>query len=422
MKFIISIALCAALFFTESASAESTVKERDFPYGKRFELVSSQLGTSEKFDVYLPPNYHLDSTNVTYPLVLTLDGWTLSQSVSGVVGHLTNTAAFPKSVVVSLHTDIWPYLPNAYVHSTDNWPADEKDGFARAFKRNGENASEKFWRFLQEELLPHLESTYRINDFRTLIGMSPTAIMALHTMLQKADMFDAYVLLASTDVLGLGYNPQRDFVDEITHKVKRGQLDGKYLYVASAEFEARRENAHYKNVEKLNQNLKEYAQNFTLQAEHIDGYGHYPVAIPALLNAFDLIFPRAQFQKYVEYLNQGGNVIENLSQHYNDLSEQYGFTLHPQTAIQRNPNSLRAIGYRLMRIGELKQAKLAFEKWVTLSVKDPSAHFWLARVESQLENKKQAIESMNKALALAKQYTPDSVSAYKNALERLKGQ
>ena len=387
------------------------------PYGQRIEMSSTFLPKKQLVDVYLPKDFELDSSHVEYPVIVTLDGWTLSQAVSGVSGHLMNTAALPKSIVVALHTNVWSMLPPLYVHSTDNWIADDKDGFVSAFKNNQSNAANAFWSFLENELFPLLEKNYRASDFRTLIGMSPTSILSLHTMLNKPDLFDAYVLIAATDVLGLGYDEQADFIDEIISASDAGKLEGKYLYVASAEFEARREPRHYQNVQKLIEGLAATKTKPTFEIEHIDHFGHYPVAIPALLNAFDLIFPRSEFQKYQQFLQAGGDVVNAIESHYHSMSKKYDSTIHLQTDLQRNPNSLRSLGYRLLRNGDHEQAEKAFRKWAEISDKNPSAFYWLARTSASIGDYEIAIKHLEKALSLSNKYTPETTSSLQATLE-----
>ncbi len=420
--FYLVMLFCAGVF---GSSASSSTKEVvglssvALPYGKRITLPSRFLQAPQLVDVYLPEGFEYDSDHIRYPVIVTLDGWTLSQAVSGVAGHLMNTAALPKSIVVALHTDALPLLPNAYVHSTDNWQADPKDGYVRAFKHNPADAAAGFWRFLEQELFPHLQQHYRANQFRTLVGLSPSAILSLHTLLQKPELFDAYVLIAAIDVLGLGYNEKHDFMDEIIAAAASGKLNNKYFYIASAEFEARRNPKHYQHVDKLSSGLEEYRQKLTYHIEQIDHFDHYPVALPALTNAFNLVFPRDSFQNYRDFLGDG-DAIGNLQKYYETLSEHYGFELNIQTNLRRNPNSLRSIGSRLLRQGQYQQAEKAFQLWRELADKSPYAHYWLANLYNTVGRQQQAVELQTRALALARKFQLDNIAQFEQVLTRFK--
>ena len=92
-------------------SVNISTTSQALPYGNQITIASKALQVDHRIDVYLPQNYD-KHTSIDYPVIYTLDGWTLSQSVSGVVSHMGNTAAMPKAIVVALHTpNVWRYLP-----------------------------------------------------------------------------------------------------------------------------------------------------------------------------------------------------------------------------------------------------------------------------------------------------------------------
>jgi len=392
------------------------------PFGERIKLSSKFLNQDETFDVYLPKGFQQDSDTTQYPLIITMDGWALSQTVSGISSHLMNTAALPNSVVVALHTDVWSMLPRAYVHSTDNWPASPPSKLANAFKNNAPNAAEPFWQFLEKELIPFVEENYRTNRFRTFVGMSPTAYMGLHTMLKGPDLFNAYILIAAIDVIGLGYTEEKDFSDEIVQAAKKGSLNNKFLYVASAEFESRREPRHYDNAQKLAQGLSQYTDRLSFKVENIDHFGHYPVAIPAFTNALNMIFPRRDFQKFQEFDKTPGEVMPKIIEHYKGLSERYGVKINVQTDITRNPNSLRSIGYKLFKRKEYTQAEKVFRAWVNLSDKNPNGYFWLSRALASKGELQQAIINIEQAIKLSSHNTPNNIDYFQKALKQFKAQ
>jgi len=400
------IGFLCLLFLGQEAQAskekviKNTIDSVSVPYGKRLKIQSKFLANEQLVDIYLPNDYESDSDFIDYPVVVTLDGWTLSQAVSGVTGHLMNTAALPKSIIVALHTDVWPLLPNAYVHSTDNWIPDPTNGYLTMFKKSKQNSAEDFWQFLRLELFPLIKQKYRAGNFRSLIGMSPSAILALHTMLQQPELFDAYILIAATDVLGLGYTYKKDFVEEILLATKKGKLNNKFLYVASADLEAISEPVDFKNVNKLKSGLAKFDNELTFKVEYIKNFGHYSMALPAMLSAFDMIFPRSAFQTFQHTLKQGGDVVGEIKRHYSELSNKYGIKLFPQTGLQRNDNTLRSLGYRLMQQKSFEQAQKAFEHWVELADKDPNAYYWLARLHAAKKEYALAIKYQESAIKL----------------------
>ncbi|GAB4229468.1 MAG: hypothetical protein Tsb0034_01060 [Ekhidna sp.] len=55
-------------------------------------------------------------------------------------------------------------------------------------------AVDRFIRFLDNELLPHIDSTYRTSDERLLYGHSSAGLLGLYAMTQKNDFFDGYIM------------------------------------------------------------------------------------------------------------------------------------------------------------------------------------------------------------------------------------
>ncbi|MEP1446625.1 MAG: hypothetical protein ABJK37_11000 [Paraglaciecola sp.] len=236
------------------------------------------------------------------------------------------------------------------------------------------------------------------------------------------NLFSAYVLIAATDILGLGYTEQTTFVDEIALAAANGSLNDKFLYVASAEFEARREPKHYENARKLVQGLAAYKDRLTFKVEHIDNFGHYPVAIPAFTNALNLIFPRNQFQKFQEFDHTSGLVLPKVVEHYKTLSESYGVTINVPTDITRNPNSLRSLGYKLFKRQEYAQAREVFNLWISVSDKHPNAYFWLSRVLAAEGKLTKAIINLQKAIKLSSNDTPNNIDYFQTVMEQYKEQ
>lgn len=404
------------LLISRFAIGNVQVQSEPLPFGKRIVFSSTFLKSDEVIDIYLPNGFELDSTTTRYPVIVTMDGWTLSQSISGITAHLSNTAALPKSIVVSLNTDVWPLLPRSYVHSTDNWPYDETTGLVYAFQNNDANAAQPFWRFLRDELMPYLETHYRANQFRTFVGMSPTAYMGIHTMLNQPDLFDAYILMASTDLLGLGYTKQESLVDKVLATAKLGTLNNKYIYIASAAFEARREPRHLANAERLSKGLSAFATQITYNIEHIEHFGHYPVVIPAFTNAMNLVFPRQEHQQFKGMNLTDGQALTKIKAHYANLSRRYGVTISIPTNIKRNPNSLRSLGNRLMRLKDYEQAEAAFSLWSKIADKDPDAYYWLSQVASKKGERERALSHIKHAIELSKSGPLSARAQYEQAL------
>ena len=156
-------------------------------------LWSATLSEQRAYLVYTPPSY--SDTTVTpqsYPVLYLLDGDAHFHSVSGLVQILgtgvNGTFAVPEMIVVA--------IPNTD-RTRDLTPTHTTAGFdgeaAPEFENSGGNPA--FFTFLQEELIPHIESRFRTMPYRVFVGHSFGGITALNALYTIPETFDAYVAI-----------------------------------------------------------------------------------------------------------------------------------------------------------------------------------------------------------------------------------
>jgi len=381
-------------------------KTSPLPYGERITLSSKALAKEHDIDIYLPSGYETDSEQVSYPVIYTLDGWTLSQGISGVVGHLGNTAGMPKAIVVALHTDnIWRYLPKTHTHDS-GWNLGRSP-----------NDIAPYMQFISDELIPYVESNYRANDFRVLIGMSPTAILALHTFLEEPELFDAHFLFAAVDIFSLGFSEHSNLADSLIMHLQQNPKRKGHLYIASAVSDTKDEPKYHQNLERLNKEIKPYiSDSFKFKAELIAEFDHYPMAIPGLLSAINFTFPSEELQQFLPLMEKPGNALENIDKHYQMLSAKFGFKISPAPDLHRNGSCLRSVGYRLLGQERSDEAVDIFNRWTELSPKEANAFDSLADALESDNKLKLAIQARQQAVNLAKQQNDPRLALFERGL------
>lgn len=402
---------------TAWSGSETSVKPLSF--ASEIIFSSSFLKNPQNIHIYLPQGYESSAEHIQYPVIYTLDGWALSRSVSGVVNHLGNTASMPKAIVVAINSDDdHAYGPSLYT-SKSGWgddPTVKLDGFSGG-------QSDIFLSFLKDELIPYIDQKYRTNDFRILIGMSPSATITLHTFWKEPELFDAHFAFAATDVIGMGYTPDSTIIHKLAESLAKNPDRKGYLYVASAQREADKNPIRNENIASLKKALAPYTgRNFRLRAEHIENFGHYPMVLPGLLNALDLVFPRADWDtgtRFSNILALPGNAKDNLLSHFEKLSQQVGFTVRPNPDLKRNANSLRVASYRLRGQKRYAESEQLYRLWIKDSPTSPKAYAGLSATMEASGKPELALEYSEKAVALAKKHSPDSLALYKKRLTDL---
>lgn len=147
-------------------------------------IASAKLGETREAWISLPDRY--DETQDRYPVLYMLDG-EINFS-SGVIGGLRQAAflgEMPELIVVGVvNTD----------RSKDIFP--EVVTYGDGTKDGGR--ADAFLSFIGEELVPHIEKSYRTQKLRVLYGTSNTGFTAVYALFRDPDMADAYIAASAT--------------------------------------------------------------------------------------------------------------------------------------------------------------------------------------------------------------------------------
>ncbi len=175
-----------------SCEPKEQILESQFPVeeiviGESVSIFSEALGESRQIFLSLPDNY---ARNLhSYPIVIVFDAEYLFEIINSIVKIKTSRNEMPESIVVG--------IPNIENQRYDmamklSYP----DG--RTFFGDAEGKKIKnYLSFIRSDLLPYLEKNYRINNHKTVIGMSPTFGPVLEAFWNEPDLFDGYIVLAA---------------------------------------------------------------------------------------------------------------------------------------------------------------------------------------------------------------------------------
>lgn len=154
-----------------------TLFAQDIKIGTRDSIKSEVLKESRKLFIKLPDGYY--SSDKSYPVIYRLDGdLNLLIETAGTVQRLTyREEVMPEAIVV--------LIENTY-RNRDMMPTN-------TFFFEGEPGAETFKKFMENELFPHISSSYRITDEKVLIGQSLSSIFTLYCFLTSPGLFDSYI-------------------------------------------------------------------------------------------------------------------------------------------------------------------------------------------------------------------------------------
>ncbi|GAB3555121.1 alpha/beta hydrolase [Spirosoma fluminis] len=142
----------------------------------------------------------LDSTDIgkALPVLYLLDGENHFHIVSAYVEYLRHWKVIPPVIVVGIVSldRVKDLTPTTSLIDFDG-KVDSK------YKTSGGN--EQFLNFIQQELMPYIETTYKTSSFKIFAGHSFGGLTTINCMLTRPAMFNAYIAISPSLWFGNKY-------------------------------------------------------------------------------------------------------------------------------------------------------------------------------------------------------------------------
>ncbi|WP_417237112.1 alpha/beta hydrolase-fold protein [Bizionia paragorgiae] len=156
--------------------------------GTQHIIKSGILNKERPIIISLPIGYKDSNTN--YPVLYVLDGLQNIKHTVATVELLTESGLIPPLIVVGLESldrtkDLTPSNAGQNVHGSAGNAGIPQSGGAP-----------KFLKFLGEELIPFIDANYRTHPYRILEGHSLGGLFSVYTLMEKKDLFDAFIVEA----------------------------------------------------------------------------------------------------------------------------------------------------------------------------------------------------------------------------------
>jgi predicted alpha/beta superfamily hydrolase len=178
-------ALVMAGALLTAAPVAAQVEPTPVVIGQSYPLPSTVMGAAREINVWLPPGYEAGAAR--YPVLYVLDGGQAQDfhHISGLAQLGTVNGTTRDVIVVGIAS---VDRRNELALATDN-----ADLIAR-YPTQGQ--SDRFRRFVAEEVQPFIEGRFRTNGETTLMGESLAGLFVVETFLKEPQMFDAYVAVS----------------------------------------------------------------------------------------------------------------------------------------------------------------------------------------------------------------------------------
>lgn len=155
-----------------------------YELGAKDSLYSSILEEQREFWVQLPESYEQESKQL-YPVVYVLDGEVHLQAVAIVLSYYWG-GFMPEMIIVG--------ISNGENRTRDLTTSTVQTRRGAAYNQETGGA-ENFTRFIENELIPHIESSYPATDYRTLIGHSYAGLFTINMLLNHPGVFANYLAI-----------------------------------------------------------------------------------------------------------------------------------------------------------------------------------------------------------------------------------
>jgi predicted alpha/beta superfamily hydrolase len=370
-------------FLAENTNQKIKVTAEDHVFGCHLQVNSHVLGENRDVYIHLPESYKEGASR--YPLLYVLDGGDYFEPFAGMVKYLSLFELIPDMIVVAVaHGDrLKEFTYTKANEKTGNWPTS--------------GGAESFRRFLADELVPYIDSTYRTHPFRILVGHSLAGLFALEHLSRTPDLFQATIALSPS----LYWN-QFEWLKNAENFLEEYDSLKHFLFISGEQ----KDEEETGNLEKFKSIFETKApKGFFYEYRCFPEEDHGSVAFPGLFANLKKLFQGWRFPG--EAWETGP---EKVREHFQALSMRFGFPV-PITEEFLNGHAFHG----LRRHDAPDEAIALFEFCLSLYPKSAEAYEGLGESYAKKGMREKARESYMKALEL----DPENINARKK-LEELK--
>lgn len=273
---IFLILCCANSIFAQTESNPLTI-------GVSEQFHSTILNETRTINIYLPEDYNVNDTT-KYPVIYIPDGGIEEDffHIAGIVRYNTQPwiNRFPKSIVVGIENT---NRKRDFTFAVSNLDFLEKVGFKKE-NMPSYGGSENYISFLEKELQPFIETKYKANQKKTIIGESLAGLLATEILLKYPNLFDTYIIISPS--LWWGDETLLKQSDSLLKSNLNKQIK---VYVSTPN--KREDMRMYNEAKALYKHLKQN-QNIISFFDYLPDEFHSTIIHQAVYNAFKKMYPK----------------------------------------------------------------------------------------------------------------------------------
>jgi uncharacterized protein len=335
-------------------------------------IMSKKMDMRREITISVPESYANNPKKI-YPLLVVLDGDYLFNAFHGALSYGNYWDDLPEMIIVGINQ-------NKNNERIDDCELSPDTGLP-------EGKSAKFFEFIGGELMPYIESKYRIAPFKMIAGHDVTAGYINVFLFKDQPIFNAYISLSPELATNMEVNiPAR--LNSFNKPI--------FYYMSSADGDIKKMK---ESIKMLDDNIKLVKnENLNYRFDDIKGATHYSLVLYSIPNALYQFFGSYQPISTTEYQDKivklESGYADYLKTKYENLEKTLGF----KTAIRLN--DFRAIESAIIK----NKAYNDFEQLAQLANKSyPKTmlgEYFMARYYESNGDLKRAVKSYQNAYTM----------------------
>ncbi len=358
----------------------------------RLTIKSGVLGEERGVLVRTPVGY--ETNKVSYPVLYLTDGDAHIGHTAGTINFLANNGRTSELIVVGISNtdrtrDLTPVKSSA-----------KNAAGATQFPTSG--GADNFLKFIETELIPQIEKSYRVQPYRILAGHSLGGLFAIHAMVARPGVFNSYVAVSPS----LQWENQ-EALKRVTEFLKNQKELKATLFVSLGNEPGPIGESFDSFKEVL---TRTQIKNFEWQAEKMTDEDHGSVVLRSHYAGLRKVYDGWQMPRDPTGAVAGG--LKGADAHYQWLSEKFGYN------ISTPENLINLMGYQYLFGGKDEEAIATFKINVERYPGSANVYDSLAEAYEKGGRMDLAAPLYQKAQLLGQQNNDPNVAIYKANFER----
>ncbi len=281
------------LFFSFIHELLGQVEKEPIIIGDLLKFESKILDEKRPIQVYLPDSY--SDSSKKYPVFYILDAGSNAQSAAIISRRKSMyNAHFPEMIVVGIN------------NVNRNRDFETPDG------------AEKMLRFIETELIPYIDKSYRTENYRILFGHSSTGHFSLYALSKSPELFNSYINLTPHITWEHALYAKNSFSEFMSEQKK---ITNK-IYLGFSDSDRYQNNAYKSSYLWIDSLIQAYPDKIKeIRFEIIEREDHWSEPLIGIYKGLDYIF--YSWRVPMETMIKAD--IHQLRKHIDSLSVIYGY-------------------------------------------------------------------------------------------------